>query len=132
MVGICYQSPSARHSSAYEPSYARKKADKLSRKNLFRTALDKLTRKHKEKKAASEHVHEVIVIYKDHHDNSEDNDHPKHSSTKSEYIHCQTDQSEWEPPKAPPRTRSRPQSRNSCKSFGLKNLLPTRPPRSRS
>ena len=132
----CYHSPSSRHSGAYEPSYARNKVEKRGRKNLFRTALDILTKKHKNRKTASENVYEVIVIYKDRRVDLE-NDDSKHVDTNngnkiSKDLINKTTYTTVGSPKAPPRTRSRPNSRNSCKNSDLYDIPPTPPPRSRS
>ena len=86
---MCYHSPSARYSSAYAPSNTKEGADKRGRKNLFKTALAKLTKKHKEKKAVSDNVYEVIVIYKDKDDDHEDGGDTEHSLPSSEYMQCQ-------------------------------------------
>ena len=135
MVGICYPGHS-RHSAAYEPSFARKKekVDKRGRKNLFRTALDKLTKKQKNKKVASENVYEVVVVYKDKQLENDDSEHidPKHDYKLSEDVIHKTLYTSIGPPKAPPRTRSRPHSRNSHTSSELNTIPPTPPPRSRS
>jgi len=135
MVGICYPGHS-RHSAAYEPSFARKKekVDKRGRKNLFRTALDKLTKKQKNKNAAGENVYEVVVVYKDKHLENDDSEHidPKHDYKSSKDVINKTLYTSIGPPKAPPRTRSRPHSRNSHTSSELNTIPPTPPPRSRS
>jgi len=130
---MCYQGKSARHSIAYEPSPSRGRPDKRGSRNLFKTALAKLTRKHKERKAINDNVYEVIVIYKDKHDEQEDIIDNDKSNKRIENSQCQKEISiiKDEAPKAPPRSRSRPPSRNSCKNYGPGNQSPTPPPRSR-
>ena len=128
---MCYQSPSTSYNSDYDLSNSRKGADKRGSKNLFKTALDRLTSKHKERNAVSDNVYEVIVIYKD-------KDDTEHSHPSSKYTQCQditinTSEIKDEPPKAPPRSRSRTHSRNSCKNYAFDSQSPTvrSPPRSR-
>jgi len=139
MVGICYPSPS-RHSGAYEPSHVitrtRTPPNTRGRKNLFKTALDKLTKKHKNKKAPSENVYEVIVLYKDKHEDHENGYVSKDNDLRSLYSNPKRfpnkEDNTNEQPRAPPRTRSRSHSRISCRSSEINTIPPTPPPRSRS
>jgi len=140
MVGICYPSP-GRHSGAYEPSHVvtrtRSPPTTRGRKNLFKTALDKLTKKHKNKKAPSENVYEVIVLYKDKHEEHKDEYVSKDNDVRSLYsnpkrLNNPADSNTPESPRAPPRTRSRPHSRISCRTSEINTIPPTPPPRSRS
>ena len=90
-------------------------------KNLFKTALNKLVGKH------VDNMYEVTVIYNNDGDNQEansnsaqnisiHNNHQKHKSSEKNYIND-------EPPKVPPRRKSRPYSQNSNESFEIHKLF---------
>ena len=87
-------------------------ARRRRRKNLFRTALDKLVGKH------LENVYNFTVIYNNDGDNRLVNS--AHNiamdNNPEENIANTKDNIKDEPPKVPPRRKHRPSSQNSCKS----------------
>ena len=78
-------------------------ANKRGNKNLFKTALEKLSKKYRKHKKISDNLYEVIVVYKDSDDfDAEAEAHPR-SMTRSE----PTKRKVRNGPTPPPRTRSR-------------------------
>ena len=78
-------------------------ASKRGNKNLFKTALEKLSRKYRKHKKISDNLYEVIVVYKDSEELEAEAETQPRSLTRSE----PTKRKIRNGPIPPPRTRSR-------------------------
>ena len=80
-------------------------ANKRGNKNLFKTALEKLSKKYRKHKKISDNLYEVIVVYKDSDELEAESEAAAHSRsmTRSE----PTKRKVRNGPTPPPRTRSR-------------------------
>ena len=101
MSSACYHIGTNRHSDEYQVTNI-DALNKRSNKNLFKTALEKLNKRYRNRKKIKDNLYEVIVIYKEKDDNTEDKIDDE-SIVKSEPMKRRA----VDVPTPPPRSRSR-------------------------
>ena len=100
MSSSCYHMGTNRGSDEYQVTNI-DVVNKRSNKNLFKTALEKLNKRYKKHKKIKDNLYEVIVIYKEKDDDTEDRIMDEAMLVKSEPVRRKV------APTPPPRTRSR-------------------------
>ena len=71
MSSSCYHIGTNRLSDEYQVTNI-EAVNKRSNKNLFKTALEKLNKRYRNRKKINDNLYEVIVIYKENDDSAED------------------------------------------------------------